>query len=144
MIQEVPKFNNRQVLFKEIFVGTLIYAVVLGFFNDYTEVFYAKSFSTIFLVAIVMQILTYLTFALKNKVVRWLKDKDGTIYKVGMFFCVWLIMFLSKFVFLWAIDILFGSYVAVSGFFGLIAIIVSVTILAKLADFTFKKLGDTH
>ena len=43
--------NSHQLLFQEIFIGTLIYAVVLGFFNDYTNIVSAKSFSTIFLLA---------------------------------------------------------------------------------------------
>jgi hypothetical protein len=135
--------NNKQLIFEEMFVGTLIYAVVLGFFNDYTDIFYAKSFSTIFLCALVMQILTFLTFELKNRVIAWLKGREGFLYKFAMFFCVWLILFLSKFVYLWAIDLLFGSYVDISNFIGLIAIILSVTILGKLADFAFNSLGDS-
>lgn len=142
MKQKLSVFNKRQLLFKEIFVGTLIYAVVLGFFNDYTSIFYANSSSTIFLTAFVMQILTFLTFALKNWIIDLLAGRKGYLYKFAMFFCVWLIMFLSKFVFLWAIDVLFGGYVRVSGFIGLIAIILSVTLLDKLTSFVFKKLGD--
>jgi uncharacterized membrane protein YvlD (DUF360 family) len=136
-------FNSRQILFKEMFVGTLIYAVVLGFFNDYTDIFYANSFSTIFLCALVMQILTYITFKFKNMVIDWLKGRKGFIYKLGMFFSVWAIMFLSKFVFLWVIDFVFGSYVNINNFVGLIAIIVVVTLLNKLTDWTFEKLGKT-
>lgn len=78
--------NNKQLIFEEMFVGTLIYAVVLGFFNDYTDIFYAKSFSTIFLCALVMQILTFLTFELKNRVIAWLKGREGFLYKFAMFF----------------------------------------------------------
>ncbi len=134
-------FNSRQIIFKEMFVGTLIYAVVLGFFNDYTDIFYANSFSTIFLCALVMQILTYITFKFKNMVIDWLKGRKGFINKLGMFFSVWAIMFLSKFVFLWVIDFVFGSYVNINNFVGLITIIVVVTLLNKLTDWTFEKLG---
>jgi hypothetical protein len=59
--------NAKQLLFKDLFVGTLIYAVVLGFFNDYTSIVEAKSFSSIFLASIVLEILTFLTFYLKKK-----------------------------------------------------------------------------
>lgn len=143
MSSSKPLFNSKQRLFKEIVAGTLIYAVVLGFFDDYTSIFYAKSFSTIFLVAVVMQILTLLTFKLKDQALMWLKGRHGTMYTLARFFCVWLIMFLSKFVFLWVIDMFFGSTITISGFIGLLAIIISVTILSKLADYTFFKLGDT-
>lgn len=143
MPSKITSLNGEQVIFKEMFVGTLIYAVVLGFFNDYTDIFYAKSFSTIFLCALVMQILTYLTFELKNRVIHWLKGREEFVYKIAMFFCVWLILFLSKFVYLWVIDALFGNYVDINNFVGLIAIILSVTILAKLADVAFNSLSDS-
>lgn len=136
------KFSNKQLLFKEMVLGTLIYSVVLGFFDDYTNVFSAKSFSTVFLAGVVMQVLTYLTFMLKDVVVNRYKTKVEPGSKFGMYFGIWLIMFLSKFVFLWVIDMVFGSNITISGFIGLIAIIVSVTVLNKLADYTFKRLSN--
>lgn len=142
MTEIKTKFSNNQILFKEMVLGTLIYSVVLGFFDDYTNVFSAKSFSTVFLAGLVMQILTYLTFMLKDVVVNHYKTKDNSGSKFGMYFGVWLIMFLSKFVFLWVIDMAFGSNITISGFVGLLAIIVCVTVLNKLADYTFLSLAD--
>ncbi len=136
------KFNAKQLLFKELFVGTLIYAVILGFFNDYTSIVYAKSFSTIFLASIVLEVLTYLAFVLKGKIVTALKGRTGALYKLLMFFSVWLIMFLSKFVFIWVIDIIFGNYININGFFGILFIVLCVTVVHKAADAVFIKLGD--
>jgi uncharacterized membrane protein YvlD (DUF360 family) len=144
MSGKTKTFNSRQILFKEIFVGTLIYAVVLGFFNDYTSIVYAKSFSTIFLASVVLEILTYLAFVLKKKIVGWLKGRPGLQYRILTFFSVWLVMFLSKFVFIWAVDSIFGDYMNINGFFGILWIVLSVTIVHKLADYTFKKLGDSE
>jgi len=73
-------FNSRQLLYEEMFVGTLIYAVVLGFFNDYTAMVQADSFSTIFLASIVLQVLTYYTFALKRRVLELIKGRSGAFY----------------------------------------------------------------
>jgi hypothetical protein len=136
-------FNSRQLAFKELFVGTFIYAAVLGFFNDYTGMVEAKSFSTIFLAAIVLEVLTFLTFLLKNHIVRWLKDKPGPYYRALLFFCVWLVMFCSKFVFVWAVDAIFGNNINIDGFFSILLLIVSVTAIHQLADYTFKHLGST-
>jgi hypothetical protein len=66
MTNSKPDFSPAQLKFQELFVGTLIYAVVLGFFNDYTSIVYAKSFSTIFLAAVLLEALTFLTFELKS------------------------------------------------------------------------------
>ena len=126
-----------------MFVGTLIYAVVLGFFDDYTSVVYAESFSTLFLAAFVLQVLTYLAFLLKTKIVQALKHRTQMMYRVLMFFCVWLVMFVSKFVFVWVIDLIFGYYIDIYGFFGILAIVLCVTVIHKLADTIFVRLGDS-
>ena len=130
-----------QLIFKEILIGTLIFVVVLGFFADYTDIVWAKSFSSTFMAAFVLQALTSAVFMLKKKIVAWLKYKNGTGYKALMFFCVWLLMFVSKFVFIGVLDLLFGSYVYVSGFFGILIVVASATILVSLADYTFSKLS---
>ena len=135
-------FNSRQLLFKELFSGTLIYSVVLGFFNDYTSIVYAKSFSTIFYAAIVLEVLTYLVLVLKDEAIKWLVDRNGIIYRIMMFFCVWLIMFLSKFIFIWSIDLIFGDYININGFFGVLILVFAVTVIHKTADKVFAKLGD--
>jgi hypothetical protein len=136
-------FNSRQLLFKELFVGTLIYAVVLGFFNDYTSIVYAKSFSTIFFAAAVLEVLTYGAFSLKVRLVSLLNKHSGAIYKGLKYFSVWLVMFVSKFVFVWAVDIIFGDYINIYGFFGILSIVLAVTVIHKLADKAFVMLGDT-
>lgn len=137
-------FNYRQILFKELFVGTLIYAVVLGFFNDYTSIVDVRSFSTIFYTAVVLELLTYLAFLLKGKIVTWLSNRQSAVYRILMFFCVWLVMFLSKFVFIWVIDIIFGNNININGFFGILLIVLCVTIVHKLADKAFIALGNNE
>jgi hypothetical protein len=137
------KLTTKQQVFTEMVVGTLIYVVVLGFFRDYTDIVTANTFSTIFLAALVLQVLTYLTFLLKKRIIAWLKDKPGLVYRLLMFFCVWLVMFLSKFVFIAVLDLLFSQYIYVHGFFGILFVVLSVTILHKLANYTFHRLGDS-
>lgn len=134
-------FTARQMLFKEVFVGTLLYAVVLGFFNDYTAFVDAESFSTLFFASFVLQLLTILAFRLKGSIVSWLKEKQGAVYRFLTFFFVWLVMFLSKFVFVWVIDMLFGNAINIYGFFGILLVVLTVTIIHKLTDVIFVRLG---
>lgn len=134
--------NSKQILFREMVLGTLVYAVVLGFFNDHTSILDTKSYSTTFLVAIVMQILTYLTLLLKKRIVGGFSRRGGSLSKVGMILGVWLVLFLSKFVFLAAIDFIFGQAVEISGFVGLMAIIITMTLVKESIDYIFNKLAD--
>src|SRR6478736_9356094 len=134
--------NSRQRLYRKMVVGILLYSVVLGFFNDYTTILQTRSYSVTFAVAIVMQLLTYLTFALKDRTVRWFRRRGGPQHKVGIVISVWLIMFLSKFVFLGVISVIFRDAVHISGFVGLMLIIISMTIAQKLVDMADDKLAD--
>lgn len=115
--------------------GVLIYSVVLGFFNDYTSILHTGTYSTTFAVAIVMQLLTYLTFMIKDIVKAQFKDKIGRRYTAGLVFGVWLVLFLSKFVFLWAISVIFRDEVYISGFVGLLVIIIIMTLADRLIGY---------
>ncbi len=135
-------FNARQLAFKELVVGTLIYAAVLSFFDDYSSIVTATSFSTIFLAAAVLELLTWGAFLLKGSIVRHFKGHPHPSRKVIMAFGVWLVLFLSKFVFIWVVDFLFGSNIDIHGFFGILIIVACVTIAHRLADRIFVRLGD--
>jgi len=133
--------SPKQQLFREMVMGTLVYAVVLGFFEDHTDIINTWSYTTTFFVAIVMQILTYITFWLKSLVVKYFKGKEGKKYRAALVFGVWLILFLSKFVFLAVIDYTFGSSVDLSGFVGLMIIILTMTAAKYLIDIVYSKLA---
>ena len=135
------KLNRKQAIFRSMLVGVLLYSVVLGFFNDYTEILHTGSYSVTFAVAIVMQVLTYLTFAAKDVSVSWFRRRGGPKHKVGIAFSVWLIMFLSKFVFLAAIAFVFQGSVEISGFVGLMIVIACMTIAQRLVEFADQKLA---
>ncbi|MBI3494805.1 hypothetical protein HY004_02380 [Candidatus Saccharibacteria bacterium] len=136
--------TTKQLIFKEMFIGTLIFVLVLGFFADYTNIVWAKSFSYIFMAAFVLQVLTSVVMLLKKKIVAGLKSKDGKQYRALMFFCVWFLLFVSKFIFIVILDLLFGDYVYVHGFIGILIVVASATILVTLVDYTFSKLSTKH
>ena len=125
-----------------MFVGILLYTVVLGFFNDYTDILVTTSYSVTFFMAIVMQILTFATFQVKDIVKKKLGKKEGTKTTVSMVIGVWLVLFFSKFVFLAVIDLIFQEDVYISGFFGLMAIVVCLTIVQKVSEKIDDKLED--
>lgn len=129
------------MFFQETVLGILIYAVVLGFFEDYTNILSTWSYSVTFFVAVVMQLLTAGTFYLKKAVARYFKEKKGTKYKVALVFSVWFILFSSKFVFLAVIDGIFGDTATISGFIGLLIVIATMTIVRTAIEQIYKKLA---
>ena len=134
--------NNRQRIFRDWTTGTLLYAVVMGFFNDYTDYLIIESFSTVFLAALVMQALTFFTFSFKGWVSRWYQGRTGTGTKIAHGLSIWAIMFFSKFVFLEVIDIIFGDAVEITSFVGLILIITTMVILSRLIELVDRRLAD--
>lgn len=134
--------SKKQKLFLDMLLGILLYSVVLGFFNDYTEILHTTSYSTTFLVAIVMQILTFLTFSIKDRIKIRFSKKQGTWSTFGLVFSIWLVLFLSKFVFLAVISFLFPEDVYISGFWGLMLIVLCLTIAQRGAIFIYEKLDD--
>ena len=142
-MDETAVFSARQLLFKELFVGTLIYAVVLGFFDDYTSIVTARSFSYVVLAAIVLEVLTCGAFAVKDAIVGRLRHRGSRGALAFMALGVWFVMFSSKFVFIWAIDLVFGDDVDINGFFGIFAVALVVTVVHRLADQVFARLGPT-
>ena len=136
------KTTARQDLFRNMFVGILLYSVVLGFFNDYTDILQTTSYSITFSMAIVMQLLTYATFALKDTVKHWFKKRDGKYNTAALGFSIWAILFLSKFVFLAVIDFIFRDSVQISGFIGLLFIVATLTIAQQVTELIYDKLGE--
>jgi hypothetical protein len=134
--------TNKQVIFLSMIMGILLYSVVLGFFNDYTSMLDTSSYSVTFLLAIVMQLLTYLTFELKNKIQAFFSSKDKKVHKILMAFFIWLTLFLSKFVFLWVISFVFRGEVYIGGFVSLIIIVIVLTAIQSVFDFAYKKLAE--
>jgi Na+/proline symporter len=143
LINEPRAFTSKQILFKEIFVGTLIYAVVLGFFDDHSSIVEARSYTYVFLAAIVLEMLTRVAFAAKDAIVVRLRHRDTRRATALMVFGVWFVMFTSKFVFIWAIDLVFRDAVNVNGFFGIFLVVLTVTVVHRLASWVFIRLGQS-
>jgi hypothetical protein len=133
--------SDRQLIFAEVLIGTLIYVLVLGLFDAYTDVVTAKSFSTIILASILLEALTFLTFLFKDWWIAFLTRWRGELTRPQKLFGLWLVMFFSKFPFLWAIDWVFRGDFEVDGFFSIVILVGSVTVLAKLANAFFLRLG---
>ncbi len=133
--------QTKQSIFRTMLVGTLLYTVVIGFFNDYTNILHTRSYSITFALAIVLQILTYITFEIKKWVVKKSKKFAGPKGKFALIFGVWLVLFLSKFVFLWAIGVVFKDSVELTGFINILVVVASMTLAQRLLQYIDTKLA---
>lgn len=128
--------------FREWVLGVLVYMVVLSLFDDYTDFVFITSASTILMASLVLQALMSWTLDFEKWIGSKFKYPEGTKFKPAKFFAVWAVLFLSKFVFLWVIDILFGENVEFSGFVALILVIVSMIIVKEIIYLVDSKLPE--
>lgn len=125
---------SKQQLFRDMLIGTLLYSVVIGFFNDYTDILSTKSYSITFALAVVLQALTFLTLLIKDWVVKKSKLFNGKKSKAVLILGVWSISFFSKFIFLWAIGIIFKDSVQLDGFINILLVVFTMLIIQKLIN----------
>jgi hypothetical protein len=137
----VTQPSRKQRVFVDWVLGTLLYAVVLGFFNDYTDLLRIASFSTLFAAAFVLQALTAATFRVKDIVTMPFGDRSSRPSRLGYGLSLWAISFLSKFVFLEVIVLTFGSAVKINGFVGLMLIVATMVAAQKVIEKTYSSLG---
>ncbi len=133
--------SRKQRVFADWVLGTLLYAVVLGFFNDYTDRLQIASFSTLFAAALVLQALTAATFRVKDIVTKPFKDRSSGRSRLGYGLSLWAVSFFSKFVFLEVIVLTFGSAVKINGFVGLLLIVATMVAAQKAIEAIYARLG---
>lgn len=121
--------------------GVLLYSVVIGFFNDYTGILHTRSYSITFALAIVLQLLTFATFYIKGLMVKRSRKFSGARAKFALVFGVWVVLFFSKFVFLWAIGVIFKDSVELTGFVNIFIVVLTMTLAQRLLDYIDTKLA---
>ena len=126
--EEMP--TDRQRLTVYYLAAVLIDLVVLNLFNEFSGSVHIASFSWSLLAAILLQSFLKLTNAIMYQVNLFFSTRQGAVAKFLRLFIAWLVMFLSKFVILEAMDILLGDRVRFEGaMYGLVPLIVVITVM---------------
>ncbi len=134
------KLNRRQEIYVDWSLDLLLYIVILNLFAEYSDAFYFETFTVTILTAIVLKAFLILIMSLEHRVTSYYKKKEGKIYKYLNIISAFLILFLSKFVILEAIDIIFRHRVDIYGFIPLVVLIITMIAARKLMEFVYKNL----
>jgi len=136
---EKPKsatMSFRQRVFIRYLIAILIDLTILNLFVEFWDAVVIESFSISILVALILQILLRLTMMFEHKVANHYKSKPGKINVFLRWFTAWLILFGSKFLILFVIDIVFGSQVEFSNVIVFIVVVIAIV----LAEFLVTRL----
>ncbi|MGI9648075.1 MAG: hypothetical protein ACR2OI_06115 [Acidimicrobiia bacterium] len=133
--------TDGQRVFASFTADVLVYVVVLNLFVEHSDAIVIDSFSISILTAILLKLLLDLIVSAEHWVSDFFKRRHRPITRVLRVFSVWLILFLSKFLILEVVDLVFGEHVELGGFI-LVAILVIVMMVARQAlESIYRALG---
>lgn len=122
-------------------VDVLIYVVVLNLWVEWSEAKTIDSFTISILTAALLKVLLDLITAAKGRVLDWTRRGEGRSRRVAGLFGVWAILFLSKFLILEAVDIVFGDRVTLGGFVDVLLLAATLMLARQAIAFTYRRLG---
>ena len=136
----------QQALFTRYLTAILLDLVVLGLFNEFWSKIEIDSFLIALLSAILLQALLQVSLMLERRASSYFKSKKGPAVKTMRFLSAWAILFISKLLILWAIDLFFGNSFLFHGrFHGVIPFLVlvfSILIAEFLLRGIYHRLGN--
>jgi hypothetical protein len=119
----------------------LIDIVVLNLFVEYAHAIVIDSFAISICTAILLKLMVDAVKGLEQSVSAYLAAKQGAVWKALRVAAVWLILFLSKFVILEAVNFVFGDHVELGSFIEIVAIIVAMLAANAVLHGVYQRLG---
>ena len=116
----------------------LVYTLVLNLFVEYWDAIVIDSFTISVLTAVVLKILLDLLTTVEHRVNAFV----SRFSKVLGFVSLWLVLFLSKFVILEVIDIIFGEHVELGGFLDVVVLVITLMVARELTVRIYLALGE--
>ena len=135
------EITPRQRRFASATTDVLVYTIALNLFVEYVEAVVIESFTISLLVAVVLKVLLDLIVAAEHRVGHYFTRFDHPAAKALRLLTTWLILFLSKFVILGVIDLIFGESVELGGFFLLVALVLVMMVARAALDLIYRTLG---
>ena len=135
------RVTRSQALFASWVTDVLLYIVILNLFVQYVPKVITESFTISIFTAVVLKLLIEVISRLEHRIRGWFDRREGQVWRalgVATMFCI---LFLSKFVVLEVIDIIFGERVSLGGFIEVMVLVLSL-ILGRLGvRWVYDRLG---
>ncbi|WP_309396535.1 hypothetical protein [Cerasicoccus maritimus] len=135
-------YNPRQAFFVRYFCLVMTDIVVLNLFAEYWHRVHVTSFTDSILAALILQMMVKVTLKFEHMVSDSFKGKSGLGQAILKKFCLWLVLFGSKFAILWALATFVGEEVHFDGkMHGIVPLIVLIVVMIA-AEFLVSWLTD--
>ena len=134
--------TRNQQRFADWVTDVLVDIVVLNLFVEFVDTVVIDSFWISILTAILMKLMLDTVIGLERRVSRYFAAKEGPINRILRFVSVWAILFLSKFVILEAVNLVFGEHVELGHFVEILLIIVGMLGARAALGAIYRRLGE--
>jgi hypothetical protein len=139
-----PAPTRRQLIFFSWTKDVLIYVVVLNLFVEYVEKVVIDSFTISILTAILLKVLLEVILGLEHRVAHFFEERPGNLAKFLRVMSAWLILFLSKFVILEVVDLVFGDHVELGSFVQVLGLVLVLMIAREVVQRLYVALGSSE
>ena len=133
-----------QEIFQSWTKDVLIYVLVLNLFVEYNSKIVIDSFTISIFTAIVLKILLEIILRFEHIVGDFFKARPGKLSNFIRIISTWVILFLSKFLILEVIDLIFGDHVELGKFLDVIVLVISLMVAREIFQRIYLSLGESE
>ncbi len=133
--------TNAQRRFASWMTDVLVYTVVLNLFVEWVPGVEIESFTISIFTAVVLKLLLDLILHYEHVTSAWFDRREGAAWRVLDAVATLGILFLSKFVILEVIDIVFGDEVDLGYIFEVILLVVALIVAQRTFGWIYQRLG---
>lgn len=134
--------TQAQRRFASWMTDVLVYIVVLNLFVEWADAVVIESFMISILTAVLLKIVLDVILAFEHRVGEFFLRREGAAWRVGRLASTWAILFLSKFLLLEIVDIVFGDEVELGGLLEVILLVVALMAARELFALIYQRLGE--
>ena len=134
--------THAQALFASWVTDVLVYIVVLNLFVEYVPKVITESFTISIFTAVVLKFLIDAIAGLEHRVREWFSEREGKLWRALGVIAVFSILFISKFVVLEIIGIIFGERVYLGGFIEVALLVITMILARRSVTWVYRRLGD--
>jgi hypothetical protein len=134
--------TRRQGIFVSWTKDVLIYIIVLNLFVEYNAKIVIDSFTISIFTAILLKMLLEIILKLEHMVAEFFKSRPGKLSSFLRMISTWLILFLSKFLILEVVDLVFGEHVELGKFLDVIVLVIALMVAREVFQRIYISLGE--
>ena len=120
----------------------LVYTIVLNLFVEYVEGVVIESFTISILTAVLLKAMLDLIGGVEHRVKAYFDEREGTPWRVLGAVSLFGILFMSKFIILEVVDVVFGDHVELGHLIDVILLIVAMIAARLVFRQIYQGLGD--